>query len=83
MHQVKSSHSYSYCDIDSDHVLKVAKCDISFRKFKKINKHRWYIERLKELAFLLLEIQMERFKDSITTWHQVVVGKIWNDRSYV
>jgi len=46
-YQVKSNHSYPGCDIDSNHNLVLAKCNIILKKKTKRPIKKWYLDKLK------------------------------------
>jgi hypothetical protein len=46
--QIKSNHSYPGPDVDSDHNLVIAKCNINFRKLRRIFQPKWCLEKLKD-----------------------------------
>lgn len=45
--QIKSSHSYPGFDIDSDHNLVLAKCNIKFKRRINVHEKKWAVDKLK------------------------------------
>uniref|UniRef100_A0A8D8Y198 Craniofacial development protein 2 n=1 Tax=Cacopsylla melanoneura TaxID=428564 RepID=A0A8D8Y198_9HEMI len=70
--QVKSSHTYPGYDIDSDHNLLVAKCDIKLRKLHLKTKSRLCIENLKLTQIRKnYEEATNRISESTNDWNNI------------
>uniref|UniRef100_A0A8D9DT62 Craniofacial development protein 2 n=1 Tax=Cacopsylla melanoneura TaxID=428564 RepID=A0A8D9DT62_9HEMI len=68
--QIKSSHSYPGFDIDSDHNLVLAKCNIKFKRRKKDIEKKWAVDKLK-FDPVLKSFQEEMEKTDNNSWEEL------------
>ncbi|KAE9537537.1 hypothetical protein AGLY_006560 [Aphis glycines] len=72
--QIRSSHSYPENQIDSDHILVKANCNIRFQKRTLVSKKNWCLEKLRNeriaAVFQSTLGEINRKKESIT-WHKI------------
>lgn len=84
--QIKSSLTYPGFDVDSNHILVMAKYSISFKKHKRGMPHKWCLQKLKEREIFneLKEMinkmvadkgNCEEVKESVKTATQKILGK--------
>lgn len=82
--QIKSTHSYPGFDIDSDHNLVLAKCNIKFKRRVKVLEKKWAADKLKSESTLksfqeVMEItdhnSWEELKSTITQNADKILGK--------
>uniref|UniRef100_A0A8D8U352 Craniofacial development protein 2 n=1 Tax=Cacopsylla melanoneura TaxID=428564 RepID=A0A8D8U352_9HEMI len=72
--QVTSSHSYPGSQIDSDHNLVKAKCNIRFKKRKILRKKKWCLEKLKEeetANMFRVELRKKLVENEENTWGRI------------
>lgn len=78
--QIKSCHSYPGPDIDSDHTLVLAKCNISFKRTKRSVKKKWRTEGLKEeetkMAFEERTNKIANGSEEPMKWNNIKMGII-------
>lgn len=69
--QIQSSHSYPGNQIDSDHTLVKAMCNIKFKKRVVIKKKKWCVEKLKD------EGLVQSFQSTLIATNNEKVPSTW------